>query len=770
MIGQSEYVHIPKLANPGNDAKRVDELLTGFGLKTEKVDNRSNKRLKRDLADFIEDAEGADVAVIYYSGHGIEAGGENYLVPVDAKVTQEAVDEGELVKLAPVLQALRERVHVTIVLLDACRTNPFPAGMTLRMAGDGRALLMSTGGLAASKGAVALDEAGRPESLGEIIGFAAAPGQVALDGTPGTSSPYAAAIAKHLAAEGLDFGQVMTLVSEEVYLITKGRQQPWTNASLRRLLYFGVKSEDGLNDEALIRGERRELLLTIAATPRDLRRTVETYASTDNVPLDGLYAMLRSLGVEVQRNPGQLSNQLQIGAEKLKAFMEEREALRSSDAEISRLSALADEAVDEGALNAAIAFHEKAKARVASLARAVEDTEAEIKARRLEFAAVYAKSAETRELAFDYLTAAQDWGEAYAQAERWDPVKAFTYRMAQASALKSYGEYKGDNSALLRAIDLHNAIIATVARASRPDDWAKAQSNLGNALQLLGARESSSARLEEAVVAYRAALTERTRDRVPLDWARTQNNLGAALWVLGSRESGIDHLEEAAIAYRAALEERTRERAPLGWAATQNNLGGVLWAIGERETGSARFEEAIAAYRAALEERTRDRVPLDWAATQNNLGIALQASGEREGGVNRLKEAIVAFRAALEERTRGRVPLDWAATQNNLGLALQTLDEREHDFARLEEAIAAFRAALEERTRVRAPLDWAMTKGNLGIALQALGERRRDLQLLREAEECLTAAWHEYRAAGQDYGTYFSERIAALRRTIAEMR
>ncbi len=86
----------------------------------------------------------------------------------------------------------------------------------------------------------------------------------------------------------------MTLVTEEVYLATGGQQRPWTNANLRRLLYFGASPEGEGTDDALIRGERRELLLTLAAAPPDLRRTVETIAAADNIPLDGLYAMLGS--------------------------------------------------------------------------------------------------------------------------------------------------------------------------------------------------------------------------------------------------------------------------------------------------------------------------------------------------------------------------------------------------------------------------------------------------------------------------------------------
>ncbi len=125
-------------------------------------------------------------------------------------------------------------------------------------------------------------------------------------------------------------------------------------------------------------------------------------------------------------------------------------------------------------------------------------------------------------------------------------------------------------------------------------------------------------------------LTQTSRERVPQDWAKTQNHLGNALQTLGERESGTMHLEEALAAYRAALTERPRERVPLDWAMTQNNLGNALLRLGERDSGVERLTEAVSTYRAALAVRTRERMPLDWATTQTNLGAALHRLGERD--------------------------------------------------------------------------------------------------------------------------------------------
>ncbi len=207
VVGQSDYEFLPKLPNPRNDARQVDKLLSNLGFKTNLVDNRSARRLERDFAEFLEDAEGADVAVIYYSGHGIEAGGENFLLPVDARIDEGKIEEGKLVRVSEILEELRGKVSIVILLLDACRTNPLPSATTIRLQDGTAALPIRGDGLAAVKGVMLVDQPAATQGLGEVVGFAAAPGQVALDGEAGGNSPYAAAIVKHLAAKGLDFGR-----------------------------------------------------------------------------------------------------------------------------------------------------------------------------------------------------------------------------------------------------------------------------------------------------------------------------------------------------------------------------------------------------------------------------------------------------------------------------------------------------------------------------------------------------------------------------------
>ncbi len=746
VIGETQYAHLGALANPAHDARSIKTLLDRLGFDARDAVNRDARTLRRDLDRFAEDAAGADVALIYYSGHGIEAGGENWLVPVDADLTALDKAQDRLIPLSAYLRRLQQSVPFTILLLDACRTSPFPPGASLRPSPADRPVPVGAQGLAGTaKGVSVIEPEATPQSesgTATVLGFAAAPGDVALDGPKDGNSPYAKALLKHLAAKGLDFGDVMTLVSQEVYVETGGRQVPWTNHNLRQFLYFGLAAESDAGEEASIRGERRKLLLAIASTPEDRKRLVETLARADAVPLDALYGMLNLLEPGGAKDAADLDRRLREGAEKLKGFLAERRALKSEDPELTRLSALADEALDQGAIRTAIALHEKAKTRIGQLSPAVEQAKADVMAREIEFAQVYAASGRTNILAFDHRKAAADFKAAHEKAKTWDTGLAFAYKLAEAGALKDHGDFKGDDAALQQAIAAYDEALALAPRARAPLDWAKAQNNLGLALESLGGRERGPARLEQALAAYGAALEERSRARAPVDWARTQANIGNALSRLAQRESGMARLDAAAAAYQAALEEITRARLPLEWAVIQNNLGSVLEMLGERGD-AARLHEALAAHRAAAEEMTRERMPLTWAKIMEDLGNALQTLAQDESGTERLDESVTAYELALEEITRQRMPFAWARIQGNLGNALSVLGERENDPARLEAAVAAYRAALMARPRAQAPIEWASTQNNLGAALKALGERESGTARLSEAVAAYRAALEE---------------------------
>ena len=783
VIGQSAYEHIPELANPANDAREMVKLLTDLGFDASSVTDRDARRLRRDLERFVEDAAEADVALLYYAGHGIEAGGENWLVPVDAD--HGALDSASemLVALSAVLEELKRTVPVTIVLMDACRTNPFPPNLLLHPAPGKPGVAMGAGGLTAMRGATPLT-APMPanDNLGLVIGFAAEPGMPALDGEVGGNSPYAAALLRHLAAlPGVEFGSVMRMITEEVYLSTGTRQRPWVNESLRRQLFFGIAPEEPAGEEGLITGERRQLLLTIADLPDLNRVQVEQVAARDGVPLDALYGVLRALDETARPdNPEDLARMLDAQAQRLQKMLAERVALRTDDPELLRLSQAADRAIAEGAIQTARLFMDEAVARIEETASEVDDLEERLREKRLADAAIYARRADAASLAFAFRDAAADYDKAFELVERWDDKLAWNYRNLQAESLRTYGEARGERVSLDEAIGVYEAILDMVSGPTADNDraivmnnmavvlntigematggdelhramamfeeakavfeksgdrlnLAAAENNIGNILLVLGQREASAARLEQALAAFRSALELRDRATVPFDWATTQNNIGIAAFSLSERSERMEPLQDAEAAYRAALEVLTQTANPLEWAMVQNNLGNTLNARGLRANDVDLHAQALAAYDAALQVRTREEWPRDWAATQLNIGNAYSHMARHEAGLDSIGLARDASRRSLEVFGKETAPLDWASAQNNLGSALQTIGQRSGDVTMLDASIDAFEQARGVYRRAAFPLDWAMTYHNAANTLMLKGGVTNEPKHYRDA-------------------------------------
>ncbi len=796
VIGQSDYRHIAPLANPLHDAREVAKLLTDLGFDARSVTDRDAQRLRRDLERLVEDAEDADVALLYYAGHGIEAGGENWLVPVDADEASLDSALERLVPLSEVLDGLRSAVPVTIVLLDACRTNPFPPGSLVRPAPGAEPAPMGESGLTAVRGAAAL----RPrhqvpiDNLGTVIGFAAEPGLPALDGPAGANSPYASALLRHLSAmPGIEFGAVMRMITEEVYLATRTRQRPWVNETLRRQLFFGMPEPAADGEEGAITGERRQLLLTIAELPSLERVQVEQVAARDGVPLDALYGVLRAMGETAQPDdPEELGRLLDAQAERLRKMLSERAALRTDDPEIVRLTSAADRAIGEGAIQTARRFMDEAVQRIEDGRQDVDDLEELVRQKRIADAAIYARRADAAALAFAFLDAAEDYGRAHDLVSRWHDDLAWNYKNQEAEALRSHGEATGDREALSRSLAAYEQILGMLPPGERGRDWAitrnnmavvlhtlgeraedtadlqrsiamaeesmavfaeldddanwsAAQNNIGNLLLAMGMRESNPVKLEQAVEAFRAALARRDREAVPLDWAASQNNLGIALYNLSDRRTDLSLLDDAEVAYRAALEVLTPATAPIDWAMVQNNLGNALNALGLRHNDGSYHRQAAEAFEAAMRVRTRESWPLQWAASQLNLGNAYNGMARHELGTLNLDRARQAYEAALEVFTRERAPLEWASVQNNLGSVMQTLGQRGFAIADLEASVDAFEAAREVYSRDAFPLDWAMTYHNMGNTLQLMGGISGDAGYYRAAVEAFETALGEFR-------------------------
>jgi tetratricopeptide (TPR) repeat protein len=224
VIGNGGYKSVPPLANPVEDARRVAEALRASGFR-EVVDryDLSLEQMRAALSGFEDKVAGADWAVVYYAGHGIEVDGRNFLVPVDAQLKRTTDVEDETIALDRVLARVAAAKRLQLVILDACRENPFRRRMT------GATRSIGERGLARIE----------PSQPNLMIAYAARDGQVALDGKAGEGSPYARALVKHLAEPGVELGVLFRRVRAQVLAETGGRQRPFEYGSLTSEdLYF----------------------------------------------------------------------------------------------------------------------------------------------------------------------------------------------------------------------------------------------------------------------------------------------------------------------------------------------------------------------------------------------------------------------------------------------------------------------------------------------------------------------------------------------------
>lgn len=226
VIGNSAYKDVPVLTNPRRDATAVAEALkqTGFQTVTLQTDLARDDLINA-LRLFAQVAESADWAVIYYAGHGLEVAGTNYLVPVDAKIRSDRDVSLEAVSLDQVLNVAERAKKLRLVILDACRDNPFANQMKRTLTVASRSV---------SRGLAAVE----PEA-GTMVIYAAKDGETALDGD-GSNSPFATALVKNMQTPGLEVRRLFDFVRDDVMESTKRKQKPFSYGSIsgRQDFYF----------------------------------------------------------------------------------------------------------------------------------------------------------------------------------------------------------------------------------------------------------------------------------------------------------------------------------------------------------------------------------------------------------------------------------------------------------------------------------------------------------------------------------------------------
>jgi formylglycine-generating enzyme required for sulfatase activity len=227
VIGNSGYGNVPALVNPANDAADIAASLERLGFTVRQIINGTSVDMRLAVRDFLPQARQSEIAVIFFAGHGIEIGGENWLIPVDAELSEDISVEQEAIALRSLVPIVGAASKLGLIILDACRNNPFAARMQRRLPVR-----------AVERGLARVEPAGSV-----LVAYAAKDGTTASDG-PGRNSPFTAALLQQIETPGLEVNYLFRNVREAVLNATNSRQEPVVYGALPSTeIYFRQGAE-----------------------------------------------------------------------------------------------------------------------------------------------------------------------------------------------------------------------------------------------------------------------------------------------------------------------------------------------------------------------------------------------------------------------------------------------------------------------------------------------------------------------------------------------
>src|SRR4051812_44993117 len=306
VVGNGTYKNVAQLPNPPIDAKAMAAVLRNVGFEVVEGANLTRDAMTEKLLDFGKKAQGADVAVFFYAGHGIAISGSNYLLPIDADIKSEIdVKLGAAINVDITLDQTMSDAKVKLVFLDACRDNPFAA--RIRSAKATRSVNVQTG-LAEMK-----------SGEGTLIAFATGPGQTALDGEVGTNSPFTRALMANIAAPGMEIQQAMTKVRAQVNEETNKGQLPWGHTNLIGSVYLNSAAApksaqaEAPNTPAVTTGPVSEVELEFWRSIKDSNKPEELNAYLTNYPNGQFKPLALSRIASLQDGPSTATRNLTTG-------------------------------------------------------------------------------------------------------------------------------------------------------------------------------------------------------------------------------------------------------------------------------------------------------------------------------------------------------------------------------------------------------------------------------------------------------------------------
>jgi uncharacterized caspase-like protein len=269
VIGNAVYEHAPELLNPGRDARAIAEALKELNFEVHTHTDVTNNSMEDALHLFNTAIRGTDAAVFFFVGHGIQVKGQNYLIPIDARIIEERHLDRRTFSLTQILQDMERRANHSLLFIDACRDNPFRESFLPDSDAQERAVYAVRAGLAP------IVLTARKSSF---IAFATSPDTVALDAA-GIHSPFTTALLQHIRTPNISVSDLMIEVRNSVLKLTNGRQRPWDQSSLLERFCFNLPRL-----QSQVRSTEAGEVITVANDDRSMGSHETAGLGTSEIP------------------------------------------------------------------------------------------------------------------------------------------------------------------------------------------------------------------------------------------------------------------------------------------------------------------------------------------------------------------------------------------------------------------------------------------------------------------------------------------------------
>jgi uncharacterized caspase-like protein len=239
VVGNAAYTNGPALPNPANDASDMAESLRKTGFEVLLATDLDQQGFARSIERFANMLDGADVALFFYAGHGLQINDKNYLVSVNAQLTSEFLVPAETIELDMIIRLMESKAAVNLVFLDACRNNPLAESLRRNLVALKRSAVLG-------RGLARVEPTGRDT----LVAFAAAPGQEAADGSNQRNSPFTSALLRHMTQPGQEISVMLKQVAADVRRDTQSAQRPQQLSDMTRTFYFTKGGDQLASNEA----------------------------------------------------------------------------------------------------------------------------------------------------------------------------------------------------------------------------------------------------------------------------------------------------------------------------------------------------------------------------------------------------------------------------------------------------------------------------------------------------------------------------------------